>query len=762
MTDYKELRKHCEQNSRISGRVVDEFLLGYAARHQGLEKKMNQQFARYRHITGKFKKSSVEMFKSQFIIHRVFSEGGLIGKLLMNPALKRFKGEERDFLDQQVQVPWRFSFAEITGEPAKDFFSMKDVFSGQEYLLFSPGTTDLKASRTALLWFNLIGFNGACWQSYGPIASYRSFGPDDIYFFATELNPDIEYESEVYRDVERNPLPYIMLFSGANYPRSFHDMDEIMILMAEHDLEAIETEELKKKFRSEFDKGVYRFTHNKYGDPPHYAQFYLDENEKLLLFSAMTERGFNRLMKDFNDFGYDYPATPYLSVRLQMLTTAGEILKRKIRLNEYEELFQVEPDPEVSSAVENLNAFISIVLPDINEGRIPDIEEAARKTGVEMDTARDMVDMIMEKRNGFPGEGMARVRNGPAHEETERTERFGAIYHSIRAILKHEPWKYLYETDLFGVRMPGNGRVYFISVMGANGEYTAVAAYKGYEGLSGFLELQENADRLPKETILTIPHLILSFTDRGEVDKVNLEAIRNSGISFRGKGQWPLLQDIIPGYVPVFPEGETLKDLPLLFEQIASVLLWAGENPDLLYREGDAGDEILIRTPSGTKGMLSWENHYEIPDIRKGISDYKMTYSREACAGVSRLKVSSSTLQVDLVMLPAPVKEQGKKGIFPFVLLMVDKENGMIPGMAMLTPEPDLHSMHESVPQKLLEEIAKLEFRPEKIEFRSDFLFNLVQGALKKAWCMPVLVDEMPMMDDAVESLLGNIQDRDV
>ena len=145
MTDYKKIRNICEHNSRITERVVDDFLLAYAARHHGLEKKMNVQFDRYRHVTSKFERATVQMFKSQFIIHRVFRKGGLIGKFMRNPALERFKGEERDFLEQQASVPWRFSFTEIVEEPAKDFFRMRDVFSGDEYLLFSPSTTALNA-----------------------------------------------------------------------------------------------------------------------------------------------------------------------------------------------------------------------------------------------------------------------------------------------------------------------------------------------------------------------------------------------------------------------------------------------------------------------------------------------------------------------------------------------------------------------------------------------------------------------------------------
>jgi hypothetical protein len=477
----------------------------------------------------------------------------------------------------------------------------------------------------------------------------------------------------------------------------------------------------------------------------------------------MTEKGFARLVSDFNGFGHDIPAIPYLRVRIQMLTTAGEILRREIRLNEYEELFRSDPDPEVSGAVEDMNAFVSLVLPDINEGRYPDIEKAARKAGVHIDTARDLVNMMMKKMDELPeslkdtsGSGKKADQFGGKPVPGEDGEA-GSVYAPIRTIRDLEPWDRLYESDLFGVEMPGSGRLYFISVMGSEGEYPAVAAYVGYEGLFGFSEFQENAEKLPPETILQIPHLLLSFTDREEVDLENLDAIRKAGESFRGKGRWPVLEECVPGYVPVYPGQETLGDLPVLLGQVASFLPEAMDDPEMLLRETGSGHEILIRTPRRKAGKLLWINRYMYPDPEKVIRRYKFNYQRETCAGISRLKESPKILQVDLVMLPAPVKEKGKKGYFPFVLLMVDKENGMIPGMAMLTPEPDLHSMHESVPQKLLEEIAKMGFRPQKIEFRSEMLFNFAQGALKQAWCMPVLVEEMPLMEEAVESLCSNL-----
>ena len=91
-----------------------------------------------------------------------------------------------------------------------------------------------KDSASPILWFNLIGFNGFCWQSFGTVVYYNGFEKEDIWFFATELNPDIEDPGEVMADLEVNPLPYMMLVSASSLPRTFHKEDQLLFLLAEH------------------------------------------------------------------------------------------------------------------------------------------------------------------------------------------------------------------------------------------------------------------------------------------------------------------------------------------------------------------------------------------------------------------------------------------------------------------------------------------------------------------------------------------------
>ena len=65
---------------------------------------------------------------------------------------------------------------------------------------------------------------------------------------------------------------------------------------------------------------------------------------------------------------------------MSMLITSEKILRKKFRLNAYDKLFQIESSPEDTEMMAKINAFMSLILPDINAGRVPDIQTLAKRT----------------------------------------------------------------------------------------------------------------------------------------------------------------------------------------------------------------------------------------------------------------------------------------------------------------------------------------------------------------------------------------------
>jgi hypothetical protein len=397
MSDFKKIKHICEGNSKISSKVVDEFLIYYAAERNNLEQEMNKRFAAYKHIISKFPDELTNRLKAQYIAHKIFKQDGLIKSYLNHSALKNLPDKDRNYLVSQAEHSWRFSFSIIKNNPAENFYMMEDVYSNEEYLLYSPGITKTLEYQSALLWSNLIANNGYCYQSFGPIGAYKSFEPGDIFFFATELNAGISEPEELLTNLEYDPLPYMMLVTGANIPLIYNKEDQIVNVMAEYDLDTINTNDLTKSFKSEYNEGVYRLSLNNWSDPPHFSQAYFDENQKIILLTSMTDRGFRALSEGLNKYGFDFSIDPFLRVNLSMLTTAADILKRKIRLNEYEDLFSKETSQPVKGNLDKLNALLKLLLPDINAGREPDIESLAAKAGVDIETARDLIAQMRGK-----------------------------------------------------------------------------------------------------------------------------------------------------------------------------------------------------------------------------------------------------------------------------------------------------------------------------------------------------------------------------
>ena len=402
MPDYKTIQNHCQKIQHLTSTVIDDFLIYYAAQQDRLNREVEKKLSRYRHVTKQLPEAWYNMTLSQYIAHRVFREEGLIKKYINHSGLSHLTEKQMDFLEFQKQHPWRFSFAEITGRPEQDFFEMRDVFTDEPYLIYSPGMSDIKLAQNPVLWFNLLAYNGECFQTYGPITGYPAFEPEDIMFFATELNRGhwFENDSELMENVEQNPVPYMLLYSGSTSPLTFHKDDQIVHVLAEYIDDSFDTDVFGSKFTKEYSQKVYKLSPTGWDKFPHYSAVYYDEKEELLTIYSMTDRGFRELVDLLNDCGYSLSYEPDVRVNMLMVETAKNILRKEIEINEYEKLFTIDEQKGDSEPLKNINAMLAELVPHINAGKKPDLEALASRYGVEPETVREIYKQVSGKVGG--------------------------------------------------------------------------------------------------------------------------------------------------------------------------------------------------------------------------------------------------------------------------------------------------------------------------------------------------------------------------
>ncbi len=399
-TNYEEIKKICLRNKEISKSLVDDFLMYYTASQYNLEKNMNKQFDKFYHITREFPPGTIGMLKAQYIVHKLFKKDGLIKKVKNHSALKNLTTEEKKYIAHQEKYPWRFSFSVITDNPAEDFFEMEDVFTGESYLLYSPGVSDTLSEHNPAVWFNLISYNGTCYETYGVIAFYNGFQPGDIIFFGQETDPYnkwIDSGEELTEDVENDPVPYMMLLTGAFYPFIFHKEYQMVNCFTDYDIDDFEPPDYKKDFKIEYNDGVYKLSPDKWSEYPHFAEAYYEENEYVLFLCSMTDLGFEKLIQLLNKYGNDFDEIPDFRVNSAMIVVAGNILQKEIKVNIYESMFEIKPTEKEQEETDKINEAIQMMLPDINSGKQPDIEQVAKKTGVDAKTLNDLIQDVLNK-----------------------------------------------------------------------------------------------------------------------------------------------------------------------------------------------------------------------------------------------------------------------------------------------------------------------------------------------------------------------------
>ncbi|MBW3625638.1 MAG: hypothetical protein KY468_19770 [Armatimonadetes bacterium] len=169
------------------------------------------------------------------------------------------------------------------------------------------------------------------------------------------------------------------------------------------------------------------------------------------------------------------------------------------------------------------------------------------------------------------------------------------LFEAARSFKFVEPWDWMFDSDLFGVRNPETGEIGYCCVMGNLGEHYALAVYRGSEGLDGYLCMQQGyVPEDPLDALAMQYALMASFEDREAMSKEDRQVMKELGLKFRGRNAWPQFRSYRPGYQPWYLTGEEARFLALALDQSVEVAVRIQGDPDLLERVPEG--HVLVRT----------------------------------------------------------------------------------------------------------------------------------------------------------------------
>jgi hypothetical protein len=301
---------------------------------------------------------------------------------------------------------------------------------------------------------------------------------------------------------------------------------------------------------------------------------------------------------------------------------------------------------------------------------------------------------------------------------------FKELCHLAHHIQQLKPWEFMEETDLFGVQDPGSSEIGFVSVMGALGEYEAVAVYRGPEALYAWQDFHDELEINPKseqasDMLMEIPQLQLWFADANELERRDREIIKNSGLKFTDRK--PTFRSHRPGYLPWFLTEPEARYLVQVLTQLIDVAMRFKYDADVIRFDEDPDDnEYLIRVPDMRDSEVVWQD--EIRAIDPPANQQMPLSVDESVLSTLRALPKSGILEVDLSTIPARIGEPKGRPRSLYVLMAADSETCFVHGFELLEAKNGIDMLYASVPEKIADMLLKtnvavpVEFRALKVK----------------------------------------------
>ncbi len=179
--------------------------------------------------------------------------------------------------------------------------------------------------------------------------------------------------------------------------------------------------------------------------------------------------------------------------------------------------------------------------------------------------------------------------------------------------------------------------------------------------------------------------------------KKDREVIKELGLKFRGRHAWPMFRSYRPSFAPWFIEAEEARFLAYALDQLLDVAPRFRDDLSLL-ESSEEDESYLVRVPRREDGTLVWEDRLmDVPPPEP--SSIPIEMDLQALEDLEQLPSSRNKLEMDFFMFPAPVGEKNARPYFPYMLLTVDTQSGMILGNELLKPDPSMEAMWGSIPE---------------------------------------------------------------
>jgi hypothetical protein len=261
--------------------------------------------------------------------------------------------------------------------------------------------------------------------------------------------------------------------------------------------------------------------------------------------------------------------------------------------------------------------------------------------------------------------------------------------------------------------------------MGSLGQMFALTFYEGERAIYKFFELQDQKLHYHPTSVLAIPHFMISWDRRRDLNPVQAAILKRLDVQYDGKKVWPQIRQIKPGYFPGIADLREFKNIGILLSQCLDILPRALNDRSLLREKLKRQSTVLFRIPKKNRGEWIWHDEFKLPEVEQALD--KVKYDRFYLEDYKQLPVLWKTLQVDIVLQPFPIREKDGEIRYHFMLIALDPVTELVVMGNMLKSAKRYETTLNGISNLIMEEMIKQGGRPARIEYRNPDLALVLQ-----------------------------------
>jgi hypothetical protein len=313
-----------------------------------------------------------------------------------------------------------------------------------------------------------------------------------------------------------------------------------------------------------------------------------------------------------------------------------------------------------------------------------------------------------------------------------------------------QPWRWMEETDVIGIEHPETGEIGFISVMGAIGEYEAVALYLGAEGLYGFIDLQQDSN---PDWVIELAHLQVAFSERKYLEREDLKLIKELSLKFKAAGAWPMFRSFRVGYLPWLITVNEARFLMHALSQAIHVARRVRDEAQPFHPIGrnDQGGYLMRVSSKGPSGLI-WEDQvWRIPPLTS--EPIRVIVDAAMLESLKQVPRSKFEFEIDLTLAPARIGPPGQRPVAAYMLMIADRDSGFIFGFELMSAQDSLAAMDSRIPNTVAKLLSQAQIVPARMTVRSDKLRTVLESLAQRLNIELRYADKLPSIDEAMESM---------